>query len=206
MGFFEKFFIIEEETKQKPTPVDIKSIVGQADKPVVVTKADLSDFINHFKGLFEKENLPGPDYYEFFKMLDVMGDIGEDAKVRASFAALSSQGLTKDKLVSTAEHYLNVIEKDKNDFTLVIDTTVSEEVNEKEKEIELLSNKIKSNNSLIEQFKAENITSSKSIEKLKQEVTSQKASIVDKKQSYEQASNGIIAKIQKDIQLIKSNI
>jgi hypothetical protein len=75
----------------------------------------LDKFQKHFDQIFEQTNFPGPDYFEFFKMMVTLeGPIpDEKARISAVFASLAIQGLTKSKLLDTAGQYKTILEQDK---------------------------------------------------------------------------------------------
>ena len=75
-SFFRKaigLFVIldDEEPKKKANPSPKKEESGKP-KPnprprPTMKEADISKFEKHFQELFDKANLPGPDYYEFLE-------------------------------------------------------------------------------------------------------------------------------------------
>src|SRR5580704_10148790 len=68
-------------------------------------------FAGHFDKLLSEANIPGPDYYEFARMIGVMRAIPDDAaRFGAAFAGLQAQGLDKRRLLETADAYLRVLE------------------------------------------------------------------------------------------------
>ena len=57
-------------------------------------------FADYFDKLFSEANIPGPDYYEFARMIDAMQMIpDEPSRYHAAYAGLQVQGLSKDKLL-----------------------------------------------------------------------------------------------------------
>jgi hypothetical protein len=73
-------------------------------------------FINHFDTLFKEANLPGPDYFEWQDMLKALVGLPETTAYTTAFNALRSMGLDKNRLLSSAEAYKAIIDKDATTF------------------------------------------------------------------------------------------
>lgn len=69
---------------------------------VQIKEADISKFEQHFSKLFDEANLPGPNYYEFWKMMDTLEAHipAEGERMNAVFASLKVQGLSKEVLLT----------------------------------------------------------------------------------------------------------
>ncbi len=82
--------------------------------PVCTGDPDQNEkFKSYFDRLFQELNLPGPDYYEFSKMVDAMASIAEErTRFISAFAGLTVQGLSKEKLLQSAQTYLQLLEED----------------------------------------------------------------------------------------------
>jgi hypothetical protein len=107
-------------------------------------------FSEYFDNLFKEANIPGPDYYEFARMITAMQTIPDErARYAAAFAGLQVQGLDKEKLVTTAAEYLRVLAADADHFGSSVDAALQEKVHsrtaeaeEKSKRIQALSQEI----------------------------------------------------------------
>jgi peptidoglycan hydrolase CwlO-like protein len=66
----------------------------------------------------------------------------EQARYQAAFAGLHVQGLTKQKLLSTATEYLNLVESDSVNFQASISQALEEKVKGRQREIEEKSARI----------------------------------------------------------------
>jgi hypothetical protein len=94
-------------------------------------------FAGHFDQLLSEANIPGPDYYEFSRMIGVMQGIpDEGARYSAAFAGLQVQGLDKQRLLTTAGEYLRILATDADQFQQTVDAALQEKVHGKETEAE----------------------------------------------------------------------
>ncbi|THU37119.1 hypothetical protein FAM09_19400 [Niastella caeni] len=102
-----------------------------------------SKFKDYFEKLFKEANMPGPDYFEFSKMIEVMQAVpDEQVRYTTAFAGLSVQGLDKQKLLSSATQYLQLLETDAKNFHSSVDAALQEKVHEKKKLMEEKDNRI----------------------------------------------------------------
>ncbi|MBS1661602.1 MAG: hypothetical protein JST68_11190 [Bacteroidetes bacterium] len=107
-------------------------------------------FADYFDKLFSEANIPGPDYYEFSKMIGAMQLIAdEQSRYYAAYAGLQVQGLDKPKLLSTAAEYLRILTADSDQFQKTVQTALEEKVHsrtaaadEKARRIQALSQEI----------------------------------------------------------------
>jgi hypothetical protein len=102
-------------------------------------------FAGHFDKLLSEANIPGPDYYEFARMIAVMRAIPDEAaRFNAAFAGLQAQGLDKQRLLDTAAGYLQVLTADARQFQTTVDASYQEKVKGKETEAEEMAARIRS--------------------------------------------------------------
>jgi uncharacterized small protein (DUF1192 family) len=125
-----------------------KPAQSEAAREERVTQAGgLADdrFAGHFDKLLGDANIPGPDYYEFARMISAMQGIpDEPARYIAAFAGLQVQGLDKQRLLDTAAAYLKVLGTDAEQFQASVDSTYQEKVRGKEAEAQEKAARIQS--------------------------------------------------------------
>lgn len=157
-------------------------------------------FTEYFDKLFSEANIPGPDYYEFSRMIDAMQSISnEQARFYAAYAGLQVQGLNKDKLLATAGEYLRVLETDAGHFQSTVDTALQEKVQGKATELEEKNRHIHALTEEISRLQQEIVT-------LQGEIRENQEKIEASTGGYQAESAGRKARIQADIEKIKHYI
>lgn len=217
LGLFVEFE--PEETKQLETatsswsddglPLQVKS--GKKNptaSAAFINQNDVDKFEKHFEELFDRVNLPGPDYYEFWKMMETLEAAVPDETVRmtAVFSTLKIQGLNKEMLISSAEKYLQVIDKDKLEFQNAVNTKVLGEIEGRKSSVEELEKKNKNNAEMIQNLTKQINDSQQKITALKKEVIDEEAKINNNTNGYNIACDAMLAKLSTDIQKIKSTL
>ncbi|MRG48687.1 hypothetical protein GFS24_26475 [Chitinophaga sp. SYP-B3965] len=174
-------------------------------KPTISAE-ELDKFELHFSRLFESSNLPGPDYFEFWRMMETLEAHVPDEKARigAVFATLSIQGLTKDKLLQTAAQYKGIVEKDRDEFDKAADDKAKQEIQGRVQQIAGLEKKIAENSQQIQQLTEEITTAQISMKELKSQVSEQEQKLANRRQGYDVACQAMVTKIQSDIQTIQT--
>lgn len=154
----------------------------------------------YFDNLFKDTNFPGPDYFEFSRMMEAMSAI-PDEKTRfiSAYAGLSLQGLDKDKLLKTASQYLQVIDNDAKNFQATVDKALQEKVIGKKKEMEDKARRIQ------ELAKEINDLNTK-MEALTNDIRENEEKIHANSNTYRQESDNMKNKISQEIQKINQYI
>ncbi|MEO8149653.1 MAG: hypothetical protein ABI723_18590 [Bacteroidia bacterium] len=170
--------------------------------------AEAEKFENYFDALFEKANLPGPDYFEFSKTMELleMHIADESARISATFASLSIQGLTKNILIDTANKYKEIIERDHQNFDNALNEKLKSDVGQRQNQLEALDKKIKTNSDQIQKLTKEISEAQITIERLKAEVTEQENKLTRNKNGYQVACRALLNKISTDIQKIQTTL
>ncbi|MFN4079371.1 MAG: hypothetical protein ACK4NS_00595 [Saprospiraceae bacterium] len=105
----------------------------------------------------EKNNLPGFDYYEFKRSVSALMRDGLDEAVayKSAFTTAAQVGLTKEKLIETANYYRDVIGKEKSHFESALNEQTAQKVLAKESEIKRLQDQIDRNKAEIARLQDE---------------------------------------------------
>jgi len=157
-------------------------------------------YAGHFDKLLSEANIPGPDYYEFARMIGVMRDIPDDAaRYNAAFAGLQVQGLDKQRLLETAAEYLRILATDAGQFQKTVDSTLQEKVNGKEAEAEEKATRIRALSQEILQLQQQ-------IGVLQEEVRANKEKLTGGSNAYHAESKRRQQEIQRDIEKINQYI
>jgi hypothetical protein len=224
-GFFKKalgIFVEFEETNETSE----NESTGNNSTPVVKTgnfknpastnipvntslnQADIEKFEKHFDKLFEQANMPGPDYYEFCKMSETLEAHipDEKARIAATFASLSIQGLTKQKLLEAAEYYKGIILKDKAAFEGAIDKKAQADLDTRKSNVVTYEKQIADNAELIKKLTAEITNAQTKIAALKEEIAVEEQKLNVNKNGYNLACEAMLNKINVDIQKIQASL
>jgi predicted nuclease with TOPRIM domain len=213
MSFFKKALSVFVEMDESPTPATPTSKPTSANQPpqinqqptvpsTPIPQADLGKFVKHFEQLFEKTNLPGPDYYEFWKMMDTLEAHipDENARMQAVFATLGLQGMTKVTLLDTASKYKEEVLRDKANFEAAVQQKSDAEIAGRRSNIQSLETEAGQKNQQIAQLQKEIAAATAKIDQLQQEIAAEESKINASKQGYLTACGAMISKIDQDMQ------
>ncbi len=215
LGVFMEFEDTPASASQ-PSPSSIPSHIPAVPSAAPVTgaspireelsKEDVDKFEKHFSNLMERTNLPGPDYYEFFKMMETLEAhiADEGARMAAVFATLAIQGLTKEKLLESAAVYSDVIEKDNAQFHKALADKNASEVEGRKRNVADLEGRIQRNAEQIQLLTKQITEYQTQIAALTKEAQLEQQRLEINSSAYQIASKAMSAKVTSDIQKIKS--
>ncbi|RYZ23562.1 MAG: hypothetical protein EOO16_04425 [Chitinophagaceae bacterium] len=165
-----------------------------------VPAADTDKFRRHFEQLLEEANGPGPDYFEFFRMIAAMRAIGdESARYAAAFAGLQPQGLTKEKLLESAQANLALLNEDAARFRSTVDHAQHEKVQARRSELEANTARIAELRAEITRLEQRNLA-------LQAEVGEQEQRLEASRRAYEAAWQDEQERVRQDIEKISKHI
>jgi predicted nuclease with TOPRIM domain len=199
---------IQVKQKARATGTADNSHLPANTSRYTLSQGDIDKFDKHFSDLFDKVNLPGPDYYEFWKMMETLEAAVPDEAVRmnAVFSTLKVQGLSKETLISSAEKYLEVVDKDKLEFQNAVNSKVLGEIEGRKTTIDELEKKNQQNAEMIQKLTQEISDNNQKITSLKKEVIDEEAKINGNTNGYNIACDAMLAQLSSDIQKIKTSL
>jgi hypothetical protein len=196
-------FVEVDEKKPAAPPVGMArdgamNAEGTKDAPA----ADPADerIAGHFDKLLSEANIPGPDYYEFARMIAVMRAVPDEAaRYNAAFAGLQAQGLSRQRLLDTAAEYLRMLTTDAGQFQATVDASYQEKVRGKEAEAEEKTGRIQALSQEILQLQQQ-------ISALQEEIRSSKEKLSGGAGAYAAESKRRQEEIRRDIEKINQFI
>lgn len=207
MGLFVEF---EEETTGEASEKSEKTVHTpvRISPQQTLNAEDLDKFEKHFEKLFDQANLPGPDYYEFMKMSETLEAHIKDERARlsATYASLTIQGLTKEKLLDSANKYKEIINHDKTHFEKIANEKSEKEIGHKKKELLNLEESIKRHSEMIQKLTKEITESQAAMGTLKATIQEEEGKLHRNKQGYMLACEAMTKKISEDITKIQTTL
>lgn len=162
-----------------PTVTNPGQVVGKLDKEIF-EKLSLA---------IEENNLNGNDFLEFMQSLNKLQNLTVDEKTKFNmvFATLStsSGGMNKEVLLNSIDHYMKVIESEKNVFGNEMGKATTEMVDEKESYIEQLSKSAQEKAEQIQKLTQEIQEINNEVASVKTEVAQSKVSIAQKQADFD---------------------
>jgi uncharacterized protein YukE len=161
----------------------------------------LPEHVQYFEKLIDEANATNPvfqgtDYKEFVDSKVDIDDIQDEAiKYRTAYNVLKSTGLTKEKLLSTGQEYLNVIGRDMNAFQGAHAMKYQKEVRQKEQQVQKKAEELQALAQKINALKAE-------INQITQDINLTKDNLNTIKNSYLLAGENKQKEIQTELQKI----
>src|ERR1044072_7196936 len=123
----------------------------------------------------------------------------EQVRYTTAFAGLTVQGLDKQKLLSTAAQYIQILENDAASFHNTVDAALQEKVHEKKKTMAEKANRI-------QQLTQEITNLQQELQQLQQEILENEEKIEANTGGYKAESEALKNRIATDIEKIKQYI
>lgn len=178
---------------------DLKSLFGQGEG--LEEKS-----LNFLTSALEKNDLQGFDYIEFKQSLGNLRsmNLDEATATKSVFATASSVGLTKEKLLSSANHYKNVLNKEKQQFDAALQKQMQQRVQSKLGEVKQLKTQKEEFRLKIQELEEKIAKAERSIQNASSEIEEAKQRIQATNDNFASTYQNIINQIDEDIQNINA--
>ena len=201
MSFWQKLGLTTSNKEEKPKiKKEKESIIPSLQNTYTANTGipvDTATYDNILDEAFNKVDLPGPDFREFYKTLKAIEKqpLPEQQKYVLAFTGLSIIGLTKDKIIQTSDIYLNAIEIERSEFQKGLDKYNKLEVEAKTNK----SNSLAEENIKLQKQISENMSN---ISQLNIEIAQNSQNLIVKQQAF----NSTIEREKSHILTILQNI
>ena len=156
----------------------------------------------------DSNNLQGFDYIEFKQSLGALADLNMDkiTAVKSAYATAATLGLSKAKLLKTADYYKDVLSKEKKQFDLALKKQVQQRIEGRKDELAQIKAQIKVNEEKIAQLTKQNEVYQNKIDNADKELAATKKKLQLTTGNFETAYKHILELIDEDVQMIKDNL
>ena len=163
-------------------------------------------FMEVLFGALEKANLPGFDYLEFKQALSQLATMPMDEATRykSAYAMAQTMGVTAEKLVNTALHYLDVLKQEEGKFRQTADAQRLSQIDGRNATIKSLGDIIQQKEAQIKKLTEEINAHKQQFEQTQSEMAQAESKMNQTKADFAAAQNAIINQIQMDITNMKN--
>ena len=170
-------------------------------------QADLDEkSLDFLTKALEKNNLKGFDYLEFKLSLARLANMNmqEEIAIKSAFATASTVGLTKEILVSSAQHYKQILAREQEQFKVAMQNQLNRKVNGKKQEVDKMKAQIEDWKKQIEKLKNQIIKSQAIIDGADQQIAQEMNKIETTKVNFENTHQSILGQIDHDLENIQN--
>lgn len=223
--FFNKFksiFVVEDPNAAtaKPATTD-----GQASTPANTTPSQSTSsapaapayvppapgqlnekFVEILSKALEDNNQEGFDFFEFRGSLKSLSKMPMDDQTRfqSAFAMASTMGATPQKLITSAQFYLDILKKEDQKFAEVVAAQRSKLVGSREQELSNLDATIRNKAEQIKELTKQIEDHQNRMEALKHEITEATAKVEATASDFSTTYQSVVAQIEDDVRKMQA--
>jgi len=192
----------QEENKniQLPPPIPNNEINVKENSP----KMDQRVY-DMLLTVIESNNMEGFDYLEFKASLQALSNLplDEATKFKSAFATASTMGLTVDKLISSAEYYKNILNRERDKFNTELENKMQQSVMSKDKERQTLEDTIHKKEQQITTLTNEISQHKQNLSQLQNQLAEIQSKIQQTQRAFFSTHQYLLTQFEDDIQRIK---
>lgn len=162
--------------------------------------------INSLIKALEKNNLEGFDYIEFKQSLGKLQamNLDEPTAYKSAFITASTVGLTKEKLLKTADHYKKVLFNEKQQFDQALQKQMEQRVESKRSEVERMKKQVEEYKAKIKDLEEKIARAQSTIDHADEHIQAARDKIESTKEAFEATLKSVLSEIDQDIENINS--
>jgi uncharacterized coiled-coil DUF342 family protein len=209
---FKSVFIVEDESpKSGQTETPTEATATQANTsptapPTISSSGSVSDkFLEALASALERNNQDGFDYFEFrqaLKNLERMS-MDEPTRFQSAYAMAQTMGVTATKLASSVQHYLGVLEVEKQHFSDAHAQQMAKLIGNRQEEAKSLDAVIQQKTEQIKKLTEEIEQHRSRSEQIHQEISDSTVKIEGTRADFETTYHAVYAQVQDDLQKIQ---
>lgn len=152
----------------------------------------------------EQRNLPEFDYLEFRQSVGNLKalDMDDQTAFRSAFATASTMGITRERLLETAQFYKSVLRDEQKKFEAALRARMQQEVNSREAEVAQLKAQVEKQRQQIITLQQQIASGEQSIATANAAVSEEKSRIAERQAEFEHTLSSIVNAIDHDIERI----
>jgi|SRR5690625_3568430 len=156
----------------------------------------------------KEHNQSGFDYLEYKQALIRLEEMELDPSlaIKSAFTTATTVGLTRDKLLDSAEYYLSILNNEYKQFKQALEKQMEARVHSREKQKSSLEKKRENIRKKIRELEKEEKEIVMKLEKMDAETEDARKKIEQTSDRFAETLNAITEKIQTDLELFKSHL
>jgi len=156
----------------------------------------------------ESNNMDGFDYLEYKNSLRSIENVipEEVMRYKSAFEMAKTMGLSKDKLIQSASHYLNILVAEDKKFKDALENQKTKQIQGRADQLATIENAVIEKQKMIEKLNKEIEASKGQLEEIRNEINDAVVKIDVTNQQFVASYNLVYSQISEDIEKIKSNI
>lgn len=179
----------------------------QSDKRALFSNINQLDAksVDFLLAAIERNNMPGFDFLEFKMAVNKLRQMNMDdpTAFKSAFVTASTLGVSKEKLLQTGRHYLEVLTKEKTQFDSALKKQLDKRVNLKKQEVESLKAQIQQWEDQIRELQAKIENARTLIDEAQGKIEEELKKIENTRQNFESTHQAILEEVARDIENIE---
>lgn len=213
-------FIVDENEQQKKVETETNNNANQEETTVNLTPPPLPNQDNtgndsepkvdnrvyeKLLTVIESNNMEGFDYLEFKASLQALNNLplDESTKFKSAFATASTMGLTVDKLISSADYYKNILNRERDKFKTELENKMQDTVVAKDKERQMLEDTVNKKEQQINTLANEINQHKQTLAQLQSQLSEIQSKIQHTQKAFFNTHQYLLTQFEDDIQRIK---